>query len=337
MGNYSVPTVGNAKLMRKYLFVFCYFILSTPSCAHSILFLRVYSHEGCECKDGFHGESCEHAPSVNPEDVPKCDLTCRNGGKCRTGKKDTSLFSQFGEDMEDYKDKSQIDFQHCVCPDGYFGIECEHQLDVCPGGEHVCLHGSKCVPVNESDQDNKAHQCDCEDGFDALHKFAGKFCQYESTDICTKNGQPGVSKANTAFCVNNGKCKGRVDDTQEHPGCDCQDKYTGPHCEFIKGLEPSSSTETVVEQSTEDGSAKMPLLVSLAVILVALIVVVVLMICSGKKKKKADKATESVIEAAEEGSAQTDPAVEDFADAQQEEKPKPAAIKDGNLQTVEII
>jgi hypothetical protein len=190
--------------------------------------------------------------------------------------------------------------------------------------------------VNESTQDDKAHQCDCEDGFDALHKFAGKFCQYESTDICTKNGQPGVSKANFAFCVNNGDCKGRVDDTQEHPGCTCPAKYTGPHCEFIKGSEPSSSTTTIVEQPAEE-DPKIPVLVSLAVILFALIGIVSAMICSNKKKIKKAEASQSAIEEAEEGSEQTDPSVmEDFSDGQQERR-KPAEIKDGNLQTVEII
>jgi hypothetical protein len=295
------------------------------------------SHEGCQCKNGYTGESCEHAPSVDPEEVPKCDLTCQNGGKCRSGKKDTSLFGQFGEDMEDYKGKDNVDFQHCVCPDGYFGVQCEHQLDVCPGGEHVCLHGSKCVGVNESIKDGMAHECDCEDGFDAMHKFAGKFCQYESTDICTKNGQPGVSKANFAFCVNDGECKGRVDDTQEHPGCTCPAKFAGPHCEYIKGSEPSTSTTTIVEQSPKEEDPKVPILVSLAVILFALIAIVSAMICSGKKKMKKAEAAQSAVEEAEEESEQNDPSVmEDFSDGQQD-KPKPAEIKDGHLQTVEII
>jgi hypothetical protein len=48
-----------------------------------------------------------------------------------------------------------------------------------------------------------------------VEKYAGKFCQYTSTDICTRNGRPGVGKANFAFCVNNGRCVKKVDDTEE--------------------------------------------------------------------------------------------------------------------------
>jgi hypothetical protein len=103
--------------------------------------------------------------------------------------------------------QSQL-FEHCVCADGYFGLQCEHKLEICPGGDHVCLHGSKCVAVDEGNgSEATKHTCDCDDGFDAVEKYAGKFCQYTSTDICTENGQPGVGKANFAFCVNNGICK----------------------------------------------------------------------------------------------------------------------------------
>lgn len=105
--------------------------------------------------------------------------------------------------MKDFNE-THINFQHCVCPDGFFGVQCEHQLDVCPGGTHVCLHGSKCVAINESDPDNLKHQCDCDDSFNSIQQFAGKYCQYESTDMCTKNGKPGLSNAQYAFCVNGG-------------------------------------------------------------------------------------------------------------------------------------
>ena len=64
--------------------------------------------------------------------------------------------------------------------------------------------------------------------------YAGKFCQYSSTDICTKNGQPGMGKANFAFCVNNGMCKGRVNDGEDPPGCICPDGFYGDHCEYLE-------------------------------------------------------------------------------------------------------
>lgn len=76
--------------------------------------------------------------------------------------------------------------------------------------------------------------CDCDAAFDSLEKYAGKFCQYSSTDICTKNGQPGMGKANFAFCVNNGICKGRVEDGEDPPGCTCPDGFYGDHCEYLE-------------------------------------------------------------------------------------------------------
>eukprot|EP00980_Cylindrotheca_fusiformis_P014368 scaffold3827_cov179-Cylindrotheca_fusiformis.AAC.32 len=290
------------------------------------------AHEGCTCKDGFHGDQCEHHASMNETDVTNCNLDCRNDGNCRVGKKDTSLFSDFEEPLQEagLKKHTDIGFQYCVCPEGYFGILCEHKLDICPGGEHICLHGSRCVGVNETT--DLAHECDCKDGFDSLKTFAGKFCQYESTDICTKSRQPGLGKSKMAFCVNNGKCKGRVEETEDHPGCDCPDKYAGPHCEYLKGRDHVPSARHGGRGSSEDGP-NMPILVSMAVILVALIVVVTLMICTGKKKKKLDKASDSVLEDAE----QMDPEVEDYDSGKQGTPAASAESKIPNLQNVEII
>ncbi|CAJ1892957.1 unnamed protein product [Cylindrotheca closterium] len=287
-------------------------------------------HEGCDCEGDYHGASCEHPGSAAIDDVPKCALQCKNGGSCRIGQKDTSLFSQFGADMEKYN-QTNIDFQHCVCPDGYFGVQCEHQLDVCPGGEHVCLHGSKCVAINESDPDTLEHKCDCEDSFDSINQFAGKYCQFESTDMCTKNGKPGLSNAKNAFCVNGGKCKSTVDDDQQrHPGCDCPDKYTGDHCEFIVGREPAAS-QTLSSVGGEE-KADMDLLAALAVILAALIVAIAAMLYMAKKKTKADKATDDTVEKAEEDQ---DVVVEELPSP--EKKGYEAPDTSGQLRTVEII
>ena len=126
-------------------------------------------------------------------------------------------------------------FEHCVCPSEFFGIQCEHKLAICPGGDHVCLHGSQCVAHNEggTDGDEIKYTCDCDQAFDAVERYAGSFCQYTSTDICTINGQPGMGKANFAFCVNNGSCKGKVKDGEDPPGCMCPKGYTGDHCEYL--------------------------------------------------------------------------------------------------------
>lgn len=172
-------------------------------------FSPLRSHEGCDCPAGFSGPICEFRDG---QDVSECKLQCQNDGKCRSGKKDNKLFEQFGDELKKFNETHRL-WEHCVCPEGYFGIQCEHQLEICPGGEHVCLHGSKCVPDDEMGDENK-HSCDCDAAYNSLEQYAGKFCQYTSTDVCTKNGMLGVGKANFAFCVNNGKCKASVETTE---------------------------------------------------------------------------------------------------------------------------
>lgn len=208
-------------------------------------------------------------------------------------------------------------FQHCVCPEGFFGIQCEHELEVCPGGEHVCLHGSKCVPdFDDFDEDgNEAavnHKCDCDTGFDAVEKYAGKFCQYTSTDICTKNGTPGVGKANFAFCVNNGICKARVNDDEAHPGCDCEEGFVGDHCEFSEdnaplpgGPAPGSTPNTPVSASASSGDSNNNLVVGVASALIATAIiagyfVLRAMFRGGRGSKKQQAADAGAAVAAEE-------------------------------------
>ena len=139
----------------------------------------------------------------------KCELQCENGGHCRKGTKDNQLIQQYGAELSRFNMSHTALWEHCVCPEGYFGIQCEHKLEICPGGDHVCLHGARCVPTEEA-SGGTGHKCDCDHGFDAFKRYAGKFCQYSSTDICTENGQPGMGKANFAFCVNDGQCKKKV-------------------------------------------------------------------------------------------------------------------------------
>lgn len=190
-------------------------------------------HLGCNCPDGLFGPSCEFKKKVDE----KCSLQCQNGGECRAGQKDNSLLEKLGMNhMSKFNETHHSElFEHCVCPSNFFGIQCEHKLEICPGGDHVCLHGSQCRAQNEGGTDGELqYSCDCDSAFDSLEKYAGKFCQFTSTDICTKNGQPGMGKASFAFCVNNGVCMGKVNDGEDHPGCTCPEQFYGDHCEYLK-------------------------------------------------------------------------------------------------------
>ena len=131
---------------------------------------------------------------------------------CRNGSKDVSFIENFGPDLVEYAEEHDEVYQHCVCPEGFFGVKCEHEVEICPGNDFVCMHGSKCVP---SDAPGETYECDCDEGFTPSQRVAGKYCQYKSTDICTKGGTLGVGIAMHAFCVNGGQCKDYVNENQK--------------------------------------------------------------------------------------------------------------------------
>lgn len=190
------------------------------------------SHLGCDCPDGFHGPICEFKDSPSPPPTfEECKLQCANGGQCRKGAKDMSFLDNFGPELEQFNISHSKDFEHCVCPPGWTGLTCDHKIEICGANEFACFHGSTCTKQGE-DED---HSCNCESGFSAFEKLAGKFCEHKSTTICTRNGRIGLSHQNFAFCVNDGTCKEIVeDDGSTHAGCNCPNMFYGPHCEFLK-------------------------------------------------------------------------------------------------------
>lgn len=215
-------------------------------------------HLGCNCPKDQFGPSCE----FHKEEDAECNLQCQNDGECRAGLKDNSLMKKLGKGFEglglNETHHSEM-FEHCVCPHNYFGIMCEHKLEICPGGGHVCLHGSQCIAKNEGGSTGELHYtCDCDTAFDSLEKYAGKFCQYSSTDICTKNGQPGMGKANFAFCVNNGLCKALVNDGEDPPGCICPDGFYGAHCEYLEKEEDDDGEIGYADDGIYNDDYQMP-------------------------------------------------------------------------------
>ena len=138
--------------------------------------------------------------------------------------------------------------------------------------------------------------------------------------------------ATNFFFIPTGKCKATIDnDQQHHPGCNCPDKYTGDHCEFIIGREPAAS-QTLSAVGGEE-KADMDILLSLAIILAALIAAIAAMLFMAKKKTKVDKGNEDTLEKAEE--ADQDVVVEELPSP--EKKGYEAPDTGGNLRTVEII
>jgi hypothetical protein len=135
-----------------------------------------------------------------------------NHGICRTGAKDVSMLKKFNFTRNRRSLANSLfnsDFEHCVCPVGYVGLKCETKLDVCPGGQHACLHGGDC---KTSMKDGiMEYVCDCTNAISRTSRFAGEYCEEESTQFCTIDGQmPLGGPASNAFCTNGGTCKGKV-------------------------------------------------------------------------------------------------------------------------------
>jgi hypothetical protein len=294
MATYSVPTEAPAERKREYRITFqcCCCSAYRPSLKSHKMYHFIFScsHKGCDCLTGFHGPMCEFRDTEFLE--KNCTLSCDNKGECRTGMKDISLISQFGSDLEDFNQTHTDTWEHCVCPDGYFGVQCEHELEICPGpNPHVCLHGSKCVAQDETT--SLSHSCNCDAGFDSIEKHAGKFCQYTSTAICTKNGQPGVGKANFAFCVNSGTCKAQVEDNESHPGCICDEEFAGDHCEFLKvnvpnPVTPGESSNVANNPSVQSSNSNDVAIIVFGVVLGAIFAAIALVLVQKRKQGKKD-------------------------------------------------
>jgi hypothetical protein len=178
------------------------FILLVFIISFSLTCVCIRSISGCDCPDGFHGPICEFADDEGNGDYEDCNLVCSNGGKCRKGVKDVSFLGLFnlGPVVSNLNMTHNVDFEHCVCPDGYAGITCDIELATCGDSSHICLYGSKCIDNGDG------ARCDCSEAFTSLDKFAGDYCQHKATEFCTSNGNPGTGVDNISFCVNNAKC-----------------------------------------------------------------------------------------------------------------------------------
>jgi len=170
---------------------------------------------GCNCKDGYVGPICEFEDLG--QDPPTCSLSCENHGICRKGAKDVSILEQYGIHNRNLQKAFAGDFEHCVCPRGFVGLQCEFQLDICPGGAHACLNGGDCVTIpNGNNAKDINYGCDCSKAETQKTRFAGLSCEMESTEFCTVDGgktRDGVGLE--SFCTNGGTCRAYVEYFEE--------------------------------------------------------------------------------------------------------------------------
>ena len=148
----------------------------------------------CKCDPAWTGAHCEY--SVKDQQLPPvCSLDCQNGGSCQVG-------VPIDRDETNPDDVDYSSFTYCLCAEGFSGRTCETKgADPC-GDDHICYHGGRCVVEPDADGNvgEEDFYCDCNEGATDTERYAGRFCQYESTEICANNHN-GVS-----FCVNNGEC-----------------------------------------------------------------------------------------------------------------------------------
>jgi len=171
----------------------------------------------CQCPAGWTGPHCEFKND--------CDLPCKNGGQCMKGVKDYSTLMKF--DFP-FLHQSHGNSEHCLCPEGFTGVDCSVQLTFC-GSNHVCLHGATCEFEGKSESGEKQFGCSCEHARSNQGTMvAGKYCQHVATEECVPDDH-----LKHSFCTNEGKCmSGPGALSQRHAGCLCPSEWTGDHCEF---------------------------------------------------------------------------------------------------------
>uniref|UniRef100_A0A7S2U8S7 Delta-like protein n=1 Tax=Attheya septentrionalis TaxID=420275 RepID=A0A7S2U8S7_9STRA len=250
---------------------------------------RTEDHKGCDCPSGFTGSQCEYKSAVATP--PKCNLDCENKGICRKGVKDFGVGGGSKWGLA-FLNVTHLNYEHCVCPEGFTGLQCEYEVETCENGEHNCLNGGACVKV-AAEGDEYKHACDCAGDADSTHHFSGFFCEHAATSICTVD-DPSTSALDHvfnvhAFCTNGGTCKKKVGEKDKHAGCACPKGFEGGHCELnlaISANAPQSialSSPSIDNSTSED--SKLSFLFALLFTCVAVLIFFVIV----KRRHDADR------------------------------------------------
>jgi EGF-like domain len=159
----------------------------------------------CNCPEGLTGPHCEFEDGSI---LPECSMECFNGGTCQAGVK---LHTQLQD--KEATIQSKYDLEYCICPEGYYGHNCEVQGKKC-GNAH-CFNGGSCVEMKPNNKNattsgvafatepQSMGYCDCTTAGDGEKSFGGRFCQSEATSYCSKF----VDHNGKSFCVNGGTCR----------------------------------------------------------------------------------------------------------------------------------
>jgi hypothetical protein len=187
--------------------------------------------EGCSCPPGFDGFSCEFAVPdyesnsnsetteipVDPENVVACLLECYNGGTCRKGSKEqSSIVSSLASNSTDLTTTHSEDYEHCVCPQNFTGLQCTTLVEACEdtdgdeNPDHFCFNGGVCTTATQyrTGSNDFRPGCNCTTATVNESPVTGTACQHESSSICTV-GFKEVGQI-LSFCANGGTCISHV-------------------------------------------------------------------------------------------------------------------------------
>ena len=150
------------------------------------------THDGhyfqCDCREGTRGNRCEFF------DNPCDDITCQNGGTC---------VPEFPPNPDGSYNSSKA---QCVCCTGYYGDECEHDMD-----NHTLCQPNPCQNDGHCTLVQGLYECSCEPGFKGVN------CELE--DLCP---EVQCHPQNTITCITT---------AEEGAVCVCKEEWGGQICE----------------------------------------------------------------------------------------------------------
>jgi len=166
----------------------------------------------CECPAGFHGRRCETSTQQTCADRPclhgaTCVDTASAGYMCLCP--DGFDGTNCGHQVDDCATNrclnggscvDKVNGFKCICPAGYGGHLCQTDVDDC--GDNPCLNAGSCLDLINS------FRCLCRPG------FVGSLCQTNVDDCLTKP------------CANGGRCTDLVNDYR----CTCRAGFAGKDC-----------------------------------------------------------------------------------------------------------
>jgi hypothetical protein len=175
-----------------------------------------------------------------------CPLECENDTVCRVGSPD------FANNLHDFDAVIKYNITnsyHCACPEGWTGLTCNQPYVSCNDAQHICLNGGQCLNGTFlDDYGNAQYYCDCTTAHVNGLRYAGKYCENPTVDICTappyntthESASEVISQE--TFCVNGGSCKTNHFLNMSEP-CICLDGFKGQHCEYKEAEKPSCDLE----------------------------------------------------------------------------------------------